>query len=107
VCKYNALHGSTEVRDRQRDIREILWSVPIARERFVERGLSGGEGDLGDLIAAIVKELGLKGSLREVGVGRERFGQLAENSLKDPFLVENPVPIHRKEEVLEILEMCA
>jgi alcohol dehydrogenase class IV len=59
------------------------------------------------LIDAVVKGLGLKTRLREVGVGKEMFEKLAEASLRDRFLVTNCIPICKKEEVLEILEMCA
>lgn len=39
----------------------------------------------GDAIDAVVRELGLKRSLSEVGVGRDGFKELARNGLKDPF----------------------
>ncbi len=106
VCKYNALHGPPEIQSRQQDIKNTLWGLPEAKDLF-ERKEHGGDNDLGDLLDAIVRELGLKRSLSEVGVGREKFDKLAEISLRDPCLVNNPVPIVREEQVMEILELCA
>jgi alcohol dehydrogenase class IV len=108
VCKFNAKHSAANpgVLERQKIIRDTLWGISEASNLFEEGGLRKDESDLGDLIEAVVKGLGLKVRLGEVGVGREMFERLAEASLKDPFLVINCVPISKKEEVLEILEMC-
>lgn len=107
VCKFNASHGGAEILARQKMVRETLWGILEAREAFEKRGLTEEGADLGDLIDAVVRELGLKRRLGEVGVGREMFGRLAEASLRDFFLETNCVPVRRREEVLEILEMCA
>jgi len=107
VCKFNAKHGGKDILERQRLIRETLWDIPVARERFETKGLDEKNADLGDLIDALVRELGLKRSLSEVGVGREKFDILAANSMRDPFMTTNAVPILKKEQVMEILELCA
>jgi alcohol dehydrogenase class IV len=109
VCKFNAKHSASnpDVLERQKVIRDTLWGITEARNLFDRMGLSKEESDLGDLIDAVVKGLGLKTRLREVGVGKEMFEKLAEASLRDRFLVTNCIPICKKEEVLEILEMCA
>jgi alcohol dehydrogenase class IV len=109
VCKFNAKHaaGVPAVLKRQQVIRDTLWGIPEAKELFKEKGLREKEADLGDLLDMFVKELGLKRKLSEVGVGRDMFKKPAEASLRDPFLVTNCGPIHTKEEVMEILEMCA
>ena len=49
------------------------------------------------LIDAVVRELGTKRSLREASAGREKFEELAVNSLKDFLLGTNPVLIGEKE----------
>ncbi|PMD29330.1 Dehydroquinate synthase-like protein [Hyaloscypha variabilis F] len=107
VCKFNAIHGGVEILERQKVIRDTLWGIPEARFVFEKRGLIEEGADLGDLIDAVVGELGLKRTLHEVGVGPEMFEKLAEASLRDPFLRTNCVPIHNKEELLEVLGMCA
>jgi alcohol dehydrogenase class IV len=107
VCKFNAIHGGVEILERQKVVRDTLWGIPEARHVFEKRCLTEEGADLGDLIDAVVRELGLKRTLQEFGVGSEMFEKLAEASLRDPFLRTNCVPIHKKEEVLEVLEMCA
>jgi alcohol dehydrogenase class IV len=107
VCKYNAKHGGEDIRARQKTVREILWAIPVAKERFEKRGLKEGEADLGDLIDVVVRELGLKRSLKEANVGRDMFLKLAEISKADPFMETNPVPIKGPSQVMEILELCA
>ena len=57
------------------------------------------------MLDAVIRELGLPRSLREVGVGRDQFDGLAEKSLRDRFCRTNPVPLVSKEQVVEILEM--
>ena len=107
VCKYNAKHGGENIRARQRIFREILWRIPVAKERFEKRRLKEGEADLGDLIDVVVRELGLKRSLKEANVGRDMFQKLAEISMADPFMETNPVPIKRPLQAIKILELCA
>jgi alcohol dehydrogenase class IV len=77
------------------------------KERFENKGLKEGEADLGDLVDVIVRELGLKRSLKEANVGRDMFRKLAEISRADPFMETNPMPIKSPSQVMEILELCA
>jgi len=107
VCKFNARHGGKDILERQKVIRDTLWRVSEARQVFEKTGFKEGSVDLGGLIEAVVRELGLKSRLHEVGVGPEMFEKLAEASLRDPFLRTNCVPIRKKEEVLEVLATCA
>lgn len=60
-----------------------------------------------DVIGAIITELGMPRTLKEVGVGREKLEALAANCLKDAWLKTNPVPLTEKKQVLEILEWVA
>lgn len=72
------------------------------------RELQEGEADLGDVIDAVMRELGLPRSMEEVGIGWEKMDRLAENSLHNVFLKMNAVPLLCKEQVLEVLELtCA
>ena len=105
VCKWNAKqHANVE---RQELMTKVFWAIDIARAKFEARGLDAGTADLGDLIDVIVRELGMPRSLEAVGVGRDRFGDLAANSLEDKCTQANPARIDREEQVLEILDMCA
>ena len=105
VCKWNAKQKANV--DRQELMVKVFWDMDIAREKFEARGLQEGTADLGDLIDAVARELDMPRSLEEVGVGRDRFDDLAVNSLEDMCTQANPARIDRKEQVLEILHMCA
>jgi len=104
VCNYNAAHSAPAL-VRQQDILPLLWKQPTVRAVLEARGLKNGEADLGDVIDAVVRELGLPRSMEEVGVGWEKMDRLAENSLHDFFLKTNAVPLLRKEQVMEVLEL--
>ena len=105
VCKYNAKYKANI--ERQNYVAALLWAIPAAKDVLKSRGLMEEKTDLGDVLDAVIRELDMPRSLKEVGVGRDRFAELAVNSLSDPLLPTNPVPIDRKEQVMEILEMCA
>lgn len=100
VCRYNASKGANVL--RQEKLARLLMESPHIRSL-----LSGGNNDLGSIIEALVKALGLPKTLKDVGISRDLFNTLAENSLLDSWAKENPVPLIRKEQVLEILEMVA
>ena len=57
------------------------------------------------VLDAILRELQMPRSLKEVGVGRDMLEQLAEGSLEDRWCRSNPVPLRERGQVLEILEM--
>lgn len=102
--KYNAKVNSVE----QRAVCRVLWDIPEAKAAFQKHHLSDAASvDLGDLLDAFVRELGLPRSLSEVGVtGAEKLKLLAEKSLHDPYAKTNPIPLNSPEQVMEILEMC-
>ncbi|KAI3327433.1 hypothetical protein F4824DRAFT_488986 [Ustulina deusta] len=103
VMKYNArVNGDT-----QKKIADIIWSEEEIANILKRHGLAKAESDLGDALRAIFNELGMPKSLKDVDVGRDKWAQLAENSLEDKCCKANPVPLTRKEQVLEILEMCS
>ena len=71
------------------------------------RGVDQATADLGDMVDAIIRELEMPRSLAEKGIGRDKFDSLAEHSLHDRWCQANPVPLTKKEQVMEILEMVA
>lgn len=100
VCRYNASKGANV--QRQEKLAKFLMESPHIRSL-----LPCGKNDLGSITEALVKALGLPRTLKDVGVPRDLFDKVAENSLLDSWAKENPVPLVRKEQVLEILEMVA
>lgn len=101
VCKYNEKVNS----EQQRRVRDVLWEEDVVAEVLTKRGLAREKADLGDVLDAIVRELGMPRSLKEVGVGEDKLDKLAENSLHDPMCAGNPIPLKGKEQVMEILRM--
>ncbi|MCJ1375249.1 hypothetical protein MMC20_006483 [Loxospora ochrophaea] len=104
VCKFNASHNANPT--QQRRVLAILWSDPETK-RVLEDSwhLKQSQADLGDVLDAIIRELGLPRSLRDVGVDRSRIDRLAETSLFDRWVGTNPVPLREKAQVLQVLEM--
>jgi len=60
-----------------------------------------------DLVAHLVATLGLPRRLSEVGVGPDRFREIAEKSMHDRAVLNNPRPIKGPEQVMEILDLAA
>ncbi|KAH9994054.1 putative Fe-containing alcohol dehydrogenase [Xylariaceae sp. FL0662B] len=104
VCKYNYGRGANVA--RQDAVADLLWRDAGASEVFGRRGLKKGEGeaDLGDLMDAIIRELGMPRTLREFGIGEDKLDSIAEHSLHDRWVQTNPAPLD-KNGVLEILRM--
>jgi maleylacetate reductase len=87
----------------------LRWNLAANAER--QKRVSEAFGKPGtpaaDLVAGLVKTLGLPGSLTEVGVGRDRFREIGEKSMHDRAVLNNPRPITTPEQVMEILELAA
>ena len=105
VLKYNAKHGDSQVKKLQQKVLDIFWGEEVIREVLHKRGLKKESADAGDVVGAVVSELGMPRTLRDVKVGRDKLDALADNCLKDPWLKTNSVPLTEKGQVLEILEM--
>lgn len=105
VLKYNYEHGDEKIRGKQRKVRDVLWGEEMVAKVLTKRGLEKEKTDAGDVLDAVIRELGMPRSLKDVGVGKDQLDALAENCLKDPWLKTNPVPLTEKKQVLEILEM--
>lgn len=105
VLKYNYAHGDEKVRELQKKVLDIFWGEEMIAGILAKRGLEKDKAGAGDVVGAIVSELGMPTSLKDVGVTREQLDALADNCLKDVWLATNPVPLTTKGQVLEILEM--
>ncbi len=101
VCKYNITVNG----EQQRKVAEVLWAEDDAVE-VLEGAELGREAELGDLLDAIFRALGMPRTLAQFGIeGEDVLGRLAENSLKDRWAAKNPRSLTEKSQVLEILEM--
>ena len=103
VCKYNFERMANV--ERQQNVADILWRYPEVQDAFNSKGLTRGQAQLSHVLDAIIRELGMPRSLKDVGVGRDKIDRLAENSLHDRWVPTNPVPLKEKHQVVELLEM--
>lgn len=87
----------------------LRWNLPANAERQKRVSEAFGEPDVAaaDLVAGLVKSLGLPGRLSEVDVGRDRFREIGEKSMHDRAVLNNPRPIAGPDQVVEILELAA
>lgn len=90
---------------KQDAVLRVLWGEAAVAAVLARRGLDRETADLDAVLDAVVRELGLPRSLKEVGVGREELPALAEGSLSDRYCRSNPVPLREGGQVMEILEM--
>lgn len=83
VSKYNAKRGANI--EEQKKIASVYWTIPEAKALFEAKGLKQKSADLGDLLDVIFRALGMPRSLTEVGIGRDKFDEIAKNSLIGKF----------------------
>ncbi|MFZ5779449.1 MAG: iron-containing alcohol dehydrogenase [Pseudomonadota bacterium] len=87
----------------------LRWNLPANadRQKRVSEAFGQPAVPAADLVAGLVRTLGLPQRLSDVGVGRDRFREVAEKSMHDRAVLNNPRPIERPEQVMEILELAA
>jgi maleylacetate reductase len=87
----------------------LRWNLSVNgdRQKRVSEAFGKPEAAAADLVAGLVASLGLPQRLRDVGVGKDRFREIAEKSMHDRAVLNNPRPIKGPAEVMEILELAA
>ena len=94
VMAFNRSH----VPQRQQRIAQLLG-------RDIQTlSLEEGATAAAEAVAELVRDLELPGRLREVGVMREDFMQLARDAMEDIIVATNPRPVQSVEEVIAVLE---
>ncbi|KAK5686217.1 hypothetical protein LTS10_002333 [Elasticomyces elasticus] len=109
VMKYNLKHGAdrSEITKRQKRVVDILWLEADVAKSLEAASLSREGADLGDLLDAIIRTLGLPRSLKELNISSDVIPALSKRALDDFWSPTNPVPLLKAEQVQEILEMVA
>ncbi|KAJ9610805.1 hypothetical protein H2200_005582 [Cladophialophora chaetospira] len=104
VMKYNIKHGKDPaIASRQQKVRDILWSEPEVAQTLQNASLNA-DSDLGDLLDAIIRALGLPRTLTELGISHKEIAGLSKRALDDFWAPTNPIPLVKAEQVAEILE---
>lgn len=86
--------------------RVLAFNAPVNAERqALAAAALGRPGVPADsAVLELVETLGLPTTLRAAGVERAALGIIAETSLQNPFVQQNPRPVRGSEDLLSILE---
>lgn len=106
VLQYNALNGGEWVIERQRRALTMFWENATVADRLTSVGLNKETSQLGEVVLAFVRQLGLPTSLMAVGIGRDKLSALAQSAMTDRYIPTNPAPITEDHQILDILEMA-
>ena len=84
----------------------LRWnkSVNESQQAMVAKALGDAGNEAADVVAHLIADLGMPSRLRDVGVKRAHFEAIAAGSLTNLFVRQNPRPVIRREDVLDILE---
>jgi maleylacetate reductase len=87
----------------------LRWNLPANadRQKRVSEAFGKPDTPADELVAGLVTALGLPRRLADVGVAKERFQEIAEKSMHDRAVLNNPRPIKEPAQVMEILELAA
>jgi maleylacetate reductase len=87
----------------------MRWNADdnLQRQRIVSAALGQPDVPAADLLAALIGDLGMPLTLRDVGVGPEHFEMISERAMATPWVPHNPKPIAGPPDVLEILNLAA
>ncbi|KAI2903261.1 hypothetical protein CBS76997_2858 [Aspergillus niger] len=85
-------------------LKAAFWSESTINRLLSEEGLEEGTADLSQVLDTIIRALGLPRNLEDVGIGRDKFLQIAESSVKDRCCRRNPIPLTDPASVVNILE---
>jgi len=77
------------------------------RQETVATAMGRPGEDVGDILEELITELGMPGKLSDVGIGPDKFDQIAEASMAVPWIPHNPRAITNPAQIREILEMAA
>ena len=78
--------------------------VTAKRQQWISEALGRPAARPSDLVAELIRTLGMPTRLRDVGVARAHFQAIAEGSLQNAWVRANPQPMDAVEQVIEILE---
>ncbi len=77
-----------------------------AQQKRVSEIMGRPDLDAADAVLDLIKALDLPHRLRDVGIKREHFGKIATDAMHNLLVRNNPRPIDRPADVLEILDMA-
>lgn len=86
----------------------LTYNKPVnaTQQEKVSSALDRPGVDASEAIGDLISNLDLPRRLRDVGVERSQFQEIAENAMHDHLIPSNPRKINGPDDVLEILEMA-
>ncbi len=98
-------HGATSAAIQPAVMR---WNAPAnaARQARIAAALGQPGASAADAIAALATAIGLPVRLRDLGVDRACFPEVAKVSFEQGSIRSNPRPINSPQDILEILELA-
>lgn len=102
---FNVAHGHTSCVMAP---HVLEWNLPVnaERQRRISACMGAPDRPAHELVHALIRQLGMPRTLREVGVEAEMLPLIAEHTLKDVWARSNARPLTRSEDVLSILQMA-
>lgn len=82
----------------------MRFNAPVTGSAQARIAAALGAKEAAEGVAGLVAALGLPGRLREFGLDRAAFPDLAEKALANPLVRSNPRRIDRAEQVIDILD---
>ena len=87
----------------------MRWNraADTGQQAMVAAAMNRPQEQAGNLLDALIAELGMPRSLSAVGIGPEHFDRIAEQAMATPWVPRNPRRIDGPAQVREILELAA
>ena len=84
----------------------MRWNLErtVVQQARIAHAMGAADGDAAGAVARLVAALGLPTRLRDLGVDRARFDDIARGALENMWVRTNPRPITAREDVLALLE---
>jgi alcohol dehydrogenase class IV len=92
---------------KQEELTKFLCSKPEIANFLSSKGMDKNDVNLSNVLDVVIRELDMPRTLKDVGIGEETFETIAVNSLHDWCCQTNPIPLTKKEQVIEILRLAA
>ena len=84
----------------------MRWNLErtVVQQARIAHAMGATDGDAAGAVARLVAALGLPTRLRDLGVDRARFDDIARGALENMWVRTNPRPVSSREDVLALLE---
>lgn len=84
----------------------MRWNLPVTgdRQARIAQALGASDGDAAGAVARLIASLGMPTRLRDLGVERAAFPQIAAGAIGNLWVKTNPRPLRGEDDVIGLLE---